>query len=144
MLVAVGVMGFAWLFLEMYLPTYAAALPLAAALLISLPFRALALVVTEWFYAAHKQKELFISSAVPKLASLVLLPILLPFIGLAGIVIWQVLSADAVLLARMHYLKKELPLKTGIRSLLVLDARDFELLARGWARIAERLTTRKV
>lgn len=137
---AIVVFGFAVIIFPIFFPSYTTALPLAAALMLSLPFRALALVLTEWFYATHKQKELFIATAVPKFFALAILPLTLPFIGVFGFVLWQIVASDAVMVLRLYYIKKTLHIQTNLRSLLYMDTRDFELLKRGVMQIRNKLS----
>jgi len=124
----VAVIGAAALLFPILFPVYGPVIPIAALLLLSVPFRAMSAVLTEWFYATSSQKELFMSTAVPKLVALALLPPLLIWFGLYGFVAWYVLSSDAVLIFRMRKVKRELNIRTDMVSLFKPDQRDWQLL----------------
>jgi O-antigen/teichoic acid export membrane protein len=113
-----------------FFPAYAATVPLVAVLLIALPFRAVGAVAIEWLYAIRDQRAIFVSTAVPRLFFLALLPLLLIWLGIAGFALWYLASSVSIILARFVIAGKRLRFPWSLRSLLLPDARDLELLAR--------------
>lgn len=135
---AVTVLSAALLVLPRLFPSYAHAVPLACALLISVPFRAVGAVLTEWFYATLKQKELFLSTGVPRLVALVFLPFLVSHFGLAGFALWYILSSFSIIFMRFTFLGQNLRIPLNPRSLFIPDARDIVLIRTAIARIRSK------
>lgn len=137
---ALAVTVAAYLVLGHLFPQYQEAFPLFLWLLLAIPFRALAGVAAEWFYATGRQRELFVSSALPKLIALVFLPPLVGFFGFAGFVAWLVLSSDAILLMRLSYMKRHAGIVIRYSKLFTVDAVDSELFSRAVLRVRSAFT----
>ncbi len=121
---------------------HVAALPIFAALLLSLPMRGISAGATEWFFSTGNQKSYFFVSAVPKLILLVLLPVFLWAGGIFGYVLWNVVTADAILIARLRRIRKDLSTPIYVRQLFSFDRVDADLIARLQALISTKITAR--
>jgi O-antigen/teichoic acid export membrane protein len=130
----------ACLVFPLFFPKYVAALPLCAALLISLPFRALGTVATEWFYTTGRQKDLFIFSKLFGLSMLVLMIPLLAFGGMFGYVLDIILSADILLVARLRVMRRKGGIRINLKELFFVDSQDGEYLKRIVDGIMRRLS----
>lgn len=113
-----------------FFPQHVAALPLFAALLISLPVRAVATTAAEWFYSSRMQKELFWASSFPKALTFLLLPIFLYFGGIVGYALWYLLNADLILYMRLKVIRRATGVRIAAREFFIPDTTDVELLRR--------------
>ena len=113
-----------------FFPQHAPALPLIAALLITLPLRGMATTAAEWFYASGEQRELFFVSTVPKVIVHALMPLFLWKGGLAGYALWYILTADILLYARIQVIGKKLGGMIASPFLLRVDETDIDIVKR--------------
>jgi O-antigen/teichoic acid export membrane protein len=114
--------------LPVFFPSYVVALPLFAVWLVTLGMRGLATVASEWYYSAQKQRDLFFVSTLPKLATFIILPLLLWGLGLWGFVVWYILASDVILLSRLRHIRKKSGITVSWRDITIPDAQDREIL----------------
>ncbi len=125
----------------LYFPQYVAAIPLCAILSVTLIFRALGLVAIEWFYAARRQKDLFLSSSIPGIVMFVLMIPLLALFGLTGYIISYFLSSDILLLMRLRVLRRYENLTIHWSDFFVIDRQDLQFLSRAYHGTLRQLAT---
>jgi O-antigen/teichoic acid export membrane protein len=142
MLSGVLAFGACMILFPWWFPQHVAALPLFAALLLSLPLRGLATSASEWFYATGHQQDFFLVSAVPKVVILAALPLFLFAGGIVGYALWYLLSADVMLYARMRRISASLGSSLSISFLMRFDAVDRDLLMRAYALARTKITAR--
>lgn len=122
-----------------FFPKYAIATPLVAVLLIAAPFRAVGAVIIEWLYAVRNQRAIFLSTAIPRLVCLLLLPLLLIAFGIAGFAIWYLLSSISIILVRFALTDRRIRGKFTLGGLFVPDDEDWTLLKKGMGIVKTRL-----
>ena len=127
---AVGAFCACIVLFPVFFPQHLAALPLLAALLITLPLRGMATTAAEWFFASGSQRELFLVSTVPKIALYTLLPLFLWRGGLLGYALWYILSSDVVLYARIRVIGQRLGGMVSATFLLHADEVDIDIVKR--------------
>ena len=123
----------------LYFPQYVAAIPLCIILSVTLIFRALGLVAIEWFYATRRQKELFIASSIPGVATLILLVPMLAFFGLAGYIANNIISSDILILLRLQVIQRYENLSIHWSDFFTVDKQDWEFLNRVYRGVRQRL-----
>lgn len=138
-LAALGAVLVAWIAFPIFFPSYAAALPIAALLLLAVPLQAMSSVLTEWFFATGSQRELFFTTAIPKLLMLAVLPLLLSVFGIYGFAIWYILSSDLVLALRMRKVRRELGHPIRLRSIIFPDRYDVAMLRKATLYLRTRI-----
>jgi O-antigen/teichoic acid export membrane protein len=139
--VAAGAAAFlvASILFPVFFPQHVAALPLFAALLLSLPTRSVASAAAEWFYAMRMQRELFFASAVPKALGLLVLPLFVYAGGLIGYVLWYILHSISLVYARTYVVRVIGGSRLSLREILVPDRVDIELIERAIALVRTKL-----
>jgi len=108
----------------LFFPAYRAVVPLVAALIVTLPIRAVGAVASEWFFATKQQRALFLVSNMPKIPLLVLLPPLLAFFGVFGFALHLILSADILTYLRLRLIAKREGGHISLGEILVPDRED--------------------
>lgn len=120
-------------FVEFFFPKYVPSLPLFNILLLYMPAVPFLLMTERVFYAVKAQKELFISTILPKASSLLLaMPPLLKFFGIFGTAFEFLISNFMIAFARMRYIKSAsgLIIRIAPLELFKLDSEDRLLLGR--------------
>jgi len=113
-----------------FFPHYAIVIPLVTTLLIAAPFRAVSAIVVEWMYAMRNQRELFLSTSLPRIFWLVLLPFLVMHMGMTGFAIWYLGSSLSIIFARFFVSRKELSLPRKWQDYFFPDAVDWIYIKR--------------
>ena len=114
-----------------FFPSYTAALPLFALLLLSIPFRAASAVLTEWYYARKAQKAFFFVNVLPKTLMLTL-PILLIELGQTGFALWFIIDTVAIYVLSMWYVNRHELFKKKLFTFFIPDAGDLTLAKRAF------------
>lgn len=118
------VVGAAALIIPFLYPQYSVVVPLTAAFILALPVRVVGTVAAEWFYAARRQRALFLVSNLPKIVLLSILPIFLWGFGLLGFVLHYLLSSDILTFLRLRLVGREEGGRILLREIVVPDKED--------------------
>jgi O-antigen/teichoic acid export membrane protein/glycosyltransferase involved in cell wall biosynthesis len=124
--------------LPLVAPKYVQVIPLFGSLMPVLPFIAVGIVLTEWFYTNKRQKEFFIANAGPSIISMAFLPVLLIELGLTGYIAWYAINIILTDLSSLYFVRRGTSGALRLRSVPWPDTRDFEFLAEGIARARKR------
>lgn len=117
-----------WLFIPLFAPKYVPVIGLYQSLMLMLPWNAWSIVLTEWFYARQRQREMFAVNTIPGITSIIVLPLFLVTLEIAGFVVWYIATTVLSTLVIIWCIRRYDGGVISLRHVLWFDDRDVALL----------------